>query len=327
MNLHEFFMKRGKIILFLVVVLLGAFWLGRTSNDGGGWCPWCVSSATAPSVSGGRDAYGSVALSESEGYSKDFASNAVGTTQVLADDASANTLENRKIVKNGSLSILSEDAADAAEQIQNIATQFGGFTTDARVYDVTSDTQGATVAVKVPAEKFSDAFAAMKEVGVKVQSEQIGVNDVTQQYIDVEARLKNLQAEEAQYAKILERAQTVDEILNVTKRINETRTKIDTTQKQLEYLQKQVAMSTISVSITAEADVTVFGIRWKPLTVVKQAVRDLLNGLVKYVNTIVGFVIQLPLILLWLLTFGLGVWVLWRIVRKVWRYIAPRKKE
>lgn len=329
METHQFFMKRGKIIFIFIGVLLIGLWLGRSSRSMMNWCPWCVSTTTSSSSYSGSDVSG-FAYDSSTGYEKAAVSDVTALNLRAADDdtnaSSSTDISNRKVVKNGSLSLLAEQAERAAQDIQDIALRFNGYTTDVRVYAVTSDTKGASVTVKVPAENFSESFTAMKKVGVKVQNEQISANDVTEQYIDLEARVKNLQAEETQYLKILEKAQTVDETLNVTKRINETRTKIDTTQKQLEYLQKQVAMSSITVLISSEADVTVFGIRWKPLTEAKLAVRGLLNGLIKYVNTIVAFVIQLPLLLIWLVTVGFGVWVVWKLVQRMRRIVMPHKE-
>jgi len=74
-------------------------------------------------------------------------------------------------------------------------------------------------------------------------------------------------------------------------------------------------MSVITVALIAEADVEVFGIRWRPLYVLKQSLRSMFGGLTSYVDAMIWFVLYLPVIILWLATGAIIVIVGWKVVK------------
>jgi len=208
----------------------------------------------------------------------------------------------RKITKTGNLDILVTEAEVALAQIKDLADRLGGYIGNSNIYESAPGVKSGQVVVRVPAEKFESALLAIKKLALRVESESVNADDVTEQYIDVTARLRVLQAQEAQYLAILKQAQKVDDILNVTNRLTEVRGQIESLQSQLKYLNSQVDLSTITVGLTAEKDVTILGLHWQPLAVIKQAIYNLLNGLVSYVNTLISVAIYLPVILVWLAT-------------------------
>ncbi|MDP3947564.1 MAG: DUF4349 domain-containing protein [bacterium] len=229
--------------------------------------------------------------------------------------ASEGALTQRKLVKNGALSILVKAAEEAAREIQSIATRLGGFPADVRVFETAPGTKAGTLTIRVPAERFDEAMAEVKKVAVEVESESVSAKDVTEQYVDLEAQLRNLRAEEAQYLELMKRALIMNDILSVSAKLSDARGRIERIQGQLQYLSRQVDMSTITVNLIAEADVKVFGIRWHPLFVAKQAFREMLSGLTNYINTAVWFVLYLPVLLLWLASFAVLAVIGWRLFR------------
>lgn len=224
-------------------------------------------------------------------------------------------LTQRKVVKNGSLSLIVKSAEDAATKIQSVAERMGGFVGDSNIYEVSSGIKSGSVTIRVPAQKFEEAMAEVKKLAVKVERETVNARDVTEQYVDLEARLKNFRAEEEQYLGILKRASDINDILQVTQRLHSVRSQIEQIQGQLQYLSRQIDMSSITVSLTSEADIEVFGIRWRPLFVAKQALRSMFSGITGYMDIMIRLVIFIPVLLLWLATIGVGVWIVWRIIR------------
>ena len=85
---------------------------------------------------------------------------------------------------------------------------------------------------------------------------------MTKDYVDREAQLRNLRAQEAQYLGILKQAKTVKDTLQVSDKLNDVRSEIEQQQAEFEALSKQVEMVALSVSVRAEADVQAFGLRW-----------------------------------------------------------------
>lgn len=232
----------------------------------------------------------------------------------------------RKITKSGSLSILVETAETTAQNIQAIAGSLAGYVSDSYLYEVTPGVKAGAITIRVPADKFDDAINRIKELAIKVESENINANDVTDQFIDLEARLKNLEAQEEQYLDILKKATAVEDVLKVTNQLNQVRQQIDSWEGQLKYLNSQIDLSTITVNLTAEKEVQIFGLNWRPITVIKQAFRSLLNGLMGYANLIIAAIIFLPVIILWLITILLIAWIVWWVVKQVKKLTKTKKK-
>ncbi len=235
------------------------------------------------------------------------------------------TLTQRKIIKNGSLDLLVKKAEQAADKIAKIAADFSGFVSYSQIYEVSEGVKAGTVTIRVPADKFDEVIIKIKELAVKVLSESSNTSDVTEQFVDLEARLKNYQAEEQQYLNTLKQAVKVQDILDVSERLYQVRQSIEQLQGQLRYLSSQVDMSTITVSLTSESEVKVFGIYWRPLANLKQSLRGMFEGLTSYVDSIVKFVFSLPVILLWLATIAVLALFGWKVLKFVWkRFFSPK---
>ena len=223
----------------------------------------------------------------------------------------------RKVIRNGSLSLLVKKAEEAVDRIKSFAKDLGGFVENANVYEISDTSKEGSVTIRVPADKFDEAIKRIKELAVKVENEDINARDITEEFVDLEAQLKNLKATEAQYLEVLKQAYKVEDILKVHERLNDVRGDIERLEGRVKYLSRQVDMSSITVSLTEEADVEIFGIRWRPLANLKQALRGMLEGLTGYVDILISFVFSLPVLILWLATLTAGLWVILRVFRFV----------
>jgi dsDNA-binding SOS-regulon protein len=219
----------------------------------------------------------------------------------------------RKLVRNSSMELVAKNPADTAEKIRQLAERLDGFL----VKSVTNgqDAQGAFLAVRIPTERFEQARAEIRKLGVRVESERVEAQDVTRQYVDLDARLRNLRGEEAQYLSIMKRANTVKDTLEVSEKLSNVRGQIEQQQAEFEALSRQVETVAINVSLHTEAEAQVFGLHWRPLYQLKLAVRGGLESLGNYAVDMAGFAFLLPTILLWLLTILLGAAVGWRLLR------------
>ncbi len=108
--------------------------------------------------------------------------------------------------------------------------------------------QSATLTIKVPAGDFGPAMERLRALGTPLQ-EQVSTQEVTEEYVDLEAQIRNLEALEQQYLRLLERAQRVEEIIPLQQRAAEVRTQIDRLRGRLNLLQRRADLSTISVSL------------------------------------------------------------------------------
>ena len=152
----------------------------------------------------------------------------------------------RMIVRTGDMSLVVEDVPVAVDQITVMADGFGGYVVSSRVWKEGERLAG-TIAIRVPAEHFDDAVRALRGLAVDVTSEHATSKDVTEEYVDLNAKLKNLEATEAQLLNIMEKAETVEDILDVQRELSRTRGEIEQTKARMQYLERTSATSLIEI--------------------------------------------------------------------------------
>ncbi|MDA0734484.1 MAG: DUF4349 domain-containing protein [Chloroflexi bacterium] len=165
------------------------------------------------------------------------------------DGTASTTLQTtqRQIISNASLSIEVEPVEPAIDQVRAIAEGLGGFVEQLSSYGSDKDQQ-ANLTVRVPQDQFFTAVDRIEALG-KVQGRNLGSEDVSEQFIDLEARLKSSLREEESLLGLLERAEKVAEILTIERELSRVRSDIERAQGQLNFLERRVDLSTISVSL------------------------------------------------------------------------------
>ncbi|PIR13765.1 hypothetical protein COV49_01050 [Candidatus Falkowbacteria bacterium CG11_big_fil_rev_8_21_14_0_20_39_10] len=240
--------------------------------------------------------------------------------------AEGQNLIDKKIIKNGALNLYVKNVDDAARQIKVLAKDLDGFIQEYNIYENSQGAKSGNVVIKVPAQSFESAISDIKEIAEETEYENVSTNDATEQYIDLESRIKNSRAEEGQYLEILKKAKTVEETLKVTRSLSNVRQTIEYLEGQLKYLSNQVDMSTIRISLSSDQDIKVLGLRWRPLTVAKKALKNLLLGLTKLVDIIITIILLLPAIILWLAVVIFALVIVWRLVKWLYyKFIAKHK--
>ncbi|HEY8291845.1 MAG TPA: DUF4349 domain-containing protein [Thermomicrobiales bacterium] len=154
----------------------------------------------------------------------------------------------QKIVRDGSLTITAKDVTGTQDAIWNIAGAYGGTV-------ITSNTSGtddnvrADVSFRVPSERFRDAMDRVRGYAVKVEKEQSTSQDVTEDYVDLQARQRTLEATTLQLQSLLGKATTVDDTLKVQAQLNTVQSDLERIKGKINYYDTRTAFSTISVSI------------------------------------------------------------------------------
>jgi uncharacterized protein DUF4349 len=225
---------------------------------------------------------------------------------------------NRKLVRTTSLELLVTSPATAAEQIRQTAERLGGYLVSLQAGS-SQDAPTATITIRVPAAGLEDARAEIKKLAARVEFEKSEASDVTKEYVDLEARIKNLRSQELQYLAIMKQASTVKDMLAVSEQLNEVRGDIERQQAEFETLSRQTETVAITIMLRAQADAQVFGISWRPLYRLKVAARDGMENLADYAATMTAVIFQLPAVLAWILTVILAAAAGWHILRWVGR--------
>ena len=228
-----------------------------------------------------------------------------------------------KIIKSGNLSLLVKNTEQAAQQIDTIRTTLGGQPGNASFHEYSPGVKTGNITIWVPSDKFDQAMGEIKKLALRVENESVNVQDVSAQFVDISSRLKNLKAAEAAYVEIMKRSGKISEVLEVTRALNDTRSQIEQLQGQLDYLTRQVALSSINVYLTQEAMPGVVTNEWRPLTILKSAAKEALNDLTDFLDMLLVMLVRLPIMLLYLAWYGFLLWVVYRVAK----FMYHRLKE
>jgi hypothetical protein len=224
------------------------------------------------------------------------------------------TSADRKMIRTGLMDLVVENPRNTSEKIRELAEHSGGFLVSSETYGA-QDASSASLQIRVPAIKFEEVRAEIRKLGLRLESEKLQAEDVTKQYVDQAARLRNLRAQETQYLGILKQAKTVKDTLEVSDKLNEVRGEIEQQQAEFDALSKQVDTVALTISLRPESDVQVFGLNWRPLYQLKLAARQGLDSIGDYVSAMGLFLFYLPTVLLWLATILIGAAIGWRTLR------------
>ena len=153
----------------------------------------------------------------------------------------------RKIIFIASLSIEVEEVEAAVDRARAVAESLGGFV-EHLSSSGGSETPRADLTIRIPQTGFSDALEHIESLG-EVQFRNLGSEDVTEQFIDLGARLKSSMAEEKSLLALLERSNSVTEILTVERELTRVRADIERAQGRLNFLERRVDLATIQVSL------------------------------------------------------------------------------
>jgi len=242
------------------------------------------------------------------------------TAAPAATDESAAELTDKKIIKNGELTLKVNSADDASRRISDIAKTNGGEVASSSFYQTAKNVKSGTVTVKVPVANFEKAFSELKKVATLVVRESTTGQDVTEQYADLQAQLKNKQVEEQQFQNILGQAQKIQDILDVTQQLYRVRGEIERLQGRIKFMDSQTDMSSITVSLSEDENIT-FADSWRPWQVIKETFNGLVKSIQGFVNFLIVLIIQvIPVLVLYLLIF----YIIYRIGKKI--YLKVKNK-
>lgn len=255
---------------------------------------------------------------------EDGAGNADVGGDALAD-ASVQAQMTRVIIYTGNLSLVVRDTEEAMRAITDLAAEQGGHIASSNIYQYDQVPRGS-ITIRVPAESYQDTLIRLQELAVRVESESTNTQDVTEEFVDLDARKTNLEFAEAALQKLLEERQRVgstSDILEVHRELTNIRGQIEQIEGRLRYLSNQAALSTITIELIPDVlsqPVSVAG--WQPQGIAREALQALIIALQGLAGLLIWFVIfLLPLLVVLLIPVVIVIWL----IRWIWRRYKARK--
>jgi PKD repeat protein len=154
----------------------------------------------------------------------------------------------RMIVRTGNMQLVVDDVMNAIDGIIRLADRFEGYVVSSNSWREDDRIYGS-IAIRIPTEYFTEAMDSLGEMAVEVKSQNIYSIDVTEEYVDLSARLQNLEATEQQLVRIMEKAEEVEDILDVQRELTNTREEIERIKGRMQYLQQTSDTSLIEVQL------------------------------------------------------------------------------
>jgi PKD repeat protein len=217
-----------------------------------------VSCSSSSSATSGPDKYGSSGenqqfrptLTPAPTTSKPLATR---TTTIGLDNSGGYTTdgaipEDRMIVRTGYLSMVVEDVGTAIDKITALTESGNGYVVSSNSWKEGERLKG-TISIRVPAGDFTNIMQAITNLAVEVTSQNTSSQDVTEEYVDLTAKLGTLEATEQQLLAIMQKAEKVEDVLAVQRELTNTRTQIEQTKGRMQYLEKTSATSLIEVTL------------------------------------------------------------------------------
>ena len=245
------------------------------------------------------------------------------TVSLTDVDKARSTAEaaDRKIIRNADITIEVPSTTDAQHRVTSIAEAHGGFvvTSEAKQResnDPAQRTLDIKLVVRIPSNQFGAAFDEIKQLASNTPEEQVKSQDVTEDFIDLEARIKTQKALEIQFLEIMRQATKIADALEVQRQIAEVRTEIEQLEGRKRFLENRSSLSTINVNIQTTKPViavTQSGFRHS----LREAVSDSVGMASDMVLFFARFVIMMvPVVLFVLLPSGIAI-----------RYLVRRAKR
>ncbi len=249
--------KTHKLMVFLVLIIL--FLLLPKSSPG--------------LITGGS-------IVNSEMAAPSMGKSVVPLTYPVNDAAPRPNITDRKVITNSNFSLLVKDVNDTVDKIKQETISLSGYVISSNI-DRTQYATNADIQIRVPINRVEEVTKYLRGLAVKVVSENVNGNDITDQYVDIQERINQLNTEKAKMEEIMQNAKTVSEMMEVQQALFTVQDQIDSYKGQLVYFDGTTSTTKLTVSLSTDELSLPYAPAqpWRPEVIFKTAVRSLLGTL------------------------------------------------
>jgi hypothetical protein len=165
-----------------------------------------------------------------------------------ATDSSYDIGEDRMIVRTGDMAMVVENVESSIESIKQLAETYEGWVVSSSMWK-NGEALAGSISIRVLSEHFDSALKSLRGMAVEVKYENTSSRDVTEEYVDLSASLENLEATEQQLQVIMDKAESVEDILDVQRELTRVRGEIEQTKARMQYLEQTSSTSIIYIQL------------------------------------------------------------------------------
>ncbi len=236
----------------------------------------------------------------------------------IIGDAPSTKSSGPMIVRTATLTIVVADTGKTLDKIAALVEQNGGYVSGSNVWRETEQLR-AKLTLRVPSATLRATLAAVRACGIRVESETMASDEVTQEYVDLGSQLKNLEATEVELRELMtgirEHSKKASEVLEMSQQLMSTRGQIEQVRGRMRYLEQTTSYANVNVELVPDAVAKpVVEPGWQPVAVAKDAARALTNVMKDVASAAIWlFVYVLPLVLLLML----AAFIAWKLLRRL----------
>jgi hypothetical protein len=232
----------------------------------------------------------------------------------------------RLIIRTGNLSMVVEDTRAAQATIEGMVAGMvgeGAFVVSSDEYGGTEGSQPhITMSIRIPATRFDETMDRLADLAVNVTSRNESGQDVTEEYVDLEARLETLEAARQRLLEIMQEARATKDLLEAEQQLTQREAEIESIKGRMQYLEQSARLSSIWIELQPYILSQPVADQWRPAETARRAVEALVDGLRGFGNFLIFFGIA---ILPWLVAMGLVILLIVSLVR--WRSRVRRARS
>jgi hypothetical protein len=211
-------------------------------------------------------------------------------------------IKDRMVVQNSYLSLVVIKVADALQEIKSYTSSIGGYMVNSNISNPEENSNG-NITLRIPSNRLDEVLAKFRGLAVKVASERLDGTDVTDQFVDNEARLSVLNSNMARFKEIMGQAKEVSDILRVQQEVFNLQSQIDSIKGQNKYMEQTSKMALVTIYLSTDEYTLPYAPSqpWRPDVIFKTAVRSLIGNLRGLASTVIWIVVYsvfwLPVVL------------------------------
>ena len=252
----------------------------------------------------------------------------VGATVVARESVIAatpvGTQQERLIIRNGQLVLTVEDTRATQQSIEQMVAEMAGegafVVSSSERVGPDQNSPYISLHIRIPVTRFDEVIDRLAAMAVEVRDRNETAQDVTEEYVDLQARLESLEAARQRLLEIMQDAQTTEDLLLAEQQLTQREAEIESIKGRLQYLAQSAQLSSITIELWPYLLSQPLDTRWRPAETAREAFETLVNGLRSFGDFVIFVTIA---VLPWLALGGLVVYAAVRLVRR-WR--KPQSK-
>ncbi len=205
---------------------------------------------------------------------------AIGKVGVYGQSLPPADTQTRMVTTDTNLSLKVDDVSQIISRIESVANQAGGYMINSSLSKPEGAASG-TISIRIPADKRSSTLSEIRGLAVKVVSENVNGQDITDQYVDNDERLRILESTKTKFEAILADAKNVQDMMQVQSQLLSLQSQIDAIKGEQKYLEGSAKLTRLTIYLATDELALPYApdTTWRPTLVFKEAVRSLVLSL------------------------------------------------